>query len=152
MNSFIYLVAATTQLDSTIEVAMKRKITIGKRAELSAHRAKCIKSEVIFGSPKNRCKGAGICKVLTLSAGREAARPIAYITLETNQRVRFDIVKESVTQEMIDQHFLDNRFQVTDRFLFPRPILRNWEIERLVIQPGFYEVLETQQFYTICFD
>lgn len=151
MNFIIQLIAVAAHTCTENKALMKRETVTSKRIEHGFQRAKCIKSEVIFGSPKNRCKGSGICKVLTLSAGRETKRPIAYITLEQHQKIRFDFVKETLTQETINQHFSDGKLTVTDRFLFPRPILRNWGLERLVIEPGFYEVSESQQFYTVCF-
>jgi hypothetical protein len=150
MNS-IHLISALSAGSPSIDTIMKRKTTSTNLSRRIVGNGRCVRSEVIFGSPKNRCKGTGICKVLTLSAGKQPTRTLTYVTLEGNGKLRFDFVKESMTDELMNFHFHNHRFMVTDTFEFSKPILKALEVEKLSIPPGFYDVSESGQFLSVYF-
>ncbi|MEM1325157.1 MAG: hypothetical protein AAGI23_04340 [Bacteroidota bacterium] len=149
--NFIHLISALTGLSPTTDTTMKKKTTSTRLSQKLIQDVRCVKSEVIFGSPRNRCKGTGICKVLTLSAGQQPTRTLTYVTLEKNGKLRFDFVKDSMSADLIDFHFHNHLFMVTDDFYFPKPMLKALGVEELSIQPGFYQVAESGQFLSIYF-
>ncbi|MEL6717713.1 MAG: hypothetical protein AAFO82_04950 [Bacteroidota bacterium] len=130
---------------------MKSKSTIHNLQQKAIWTTKHVKAEVIFGSPKHRCQGVGICKVMPLFSSQETQRPIAYISITRANKVKFEFLKDSLSQDMLDMHFKDMTFIVVDDFHFSDTMLKRMNQEALGISPGMYDIKETEHFYSITF-
>lgn len=130
---------------------MEKKIILNSNQQVSKWTVTNVKTEVIFGSPQNRCKGVGICKVMTLSAIQEAKRPVAYVSVSKTGKVKFDFLKEKISTELRKMHFKDDLFVVVDRFQFSDVMLKKLRREELHISAGIYEVKVTDQFLSVIF-
>ncbi|MEN0046152.1 MAG: hypothetical protein AAF806_03725 [Bacteroidota bacterium] len=140
-----------SQLINKLEDDMKSKSTSYNQKVSSIWTTKHIKAEVIFGSPKHRCQGVGICKVMPLFSTQETRRPIAYISILSNEKIKFEFLKDSLNQDMLETHFKDMLFIVVDEFYFSDVMLKRIKKDALSIAPGMYNIKETEHFYTIIF-
>ncbi|MEM9887057.1 MAG: hypothetical protein AAF849_14275 [Bacteroidota bacterium] len=130
---------------------MKRQVKTSMTTHERVWKIANVKTEVIFGSPKNRCRGVGICKVMTLSAIQETNRPIAYLSVNKGGRVKFDFLKETITEAMLKMHFKDDLFVVVDEFQFTDILLKRLDRKALRIANGIYEVKQTERFLSVVF-
>lgn len=134
-----------------LEEDMKSKSTNYNQQIKTLWTTKHVKAEVVFGSPKHRCQGVGICKVMPLFSTQETRRPIAYISTIPNGKIKFEFLKDSLNQDMLETHFKDMLFIVVDEFHFSEVMLKRINREALSIASGMYSIKETEHFYTIIF-
>ncbi|MEM8523556.1 MAG: hypothetical protein AAGG68_02875 [Bacteroidota bacterium] len=134
-----------------LEEEMKSKSTIYNPQLKALWTTKHVKAEVIFGSPKHRCQGVGICKVMPLFSNQEAKKPVAYISITRAKKIKFEFLKDSLNQDLLDTHFKDMLFIVVDEFSFSDTMLKRMNQEVLSIAPGMYKIKETEHFYAIVF-
>jgi len=134
-----------------LEDDMKSKSTTYNPQPKALWTTKHVKAEVVFGSPKHRCQGVGICKVMPLFSTQETRRPVAYISITRNKKVKFEFLKDSLDHDMLDTHFKDMLFIVVDEFSFSDTMLKRMNKEVLTITPGMYDIKETEHFYSIIF-
>lgn len=134
-----------------LEDDMKSKTTNYNQKTVPLWTTQHVKAEVVFGSPKHRCQGVGICKVMPLFSTQETRRPIAYISIIQNEKVKFEFLKDSLNQDILETHLKDMLFIVVDEFHFSNIMLKKIKKETLSIAPGMYPVRETDRFYTIIF-
>ena len=134
-----------------LEDDMKSKLTNYNQKLNPIWTTKHVKAEVVFGSPKHRCQGVGICKVMPLFSTQETRRPIAYISIIPNGKIKFGFLKDSLSQDMLETHLKDMLFIVVDEFHFSDVMLKRIKKDVLSISPGMYAIKETEHFYTIIF-
>jgi len=140
-----------TKIINKLENNMKLRSTNYNQKTTSIWTTKHVKAEVVFGSPKHRCQGVGICKVMPLLSTQETRRPIAYISILPNEKVKFEFLKDSLNEDMLETHFKDMLFIVVDEFYFSDVMLKRIKKDDLSITPGMYQIRETEYFYTIIF-
>jgi hypothetical protein len=114
-----------------------------------------IKAEIVFGSPSMGCKGSGVCKVLSITAAStdwKCPRATAWISITKNSCVRMAFLKSSMMPRQINRYFRWHLFQVFESVsmpLFVEKRLRS--IQEIVIQPGIYPVIDTDEFLIVEF-
>lgn len=127
-------------------------------AGLSAGRAPqaVFAAEIIFGSPKKNCAGAGICKVNAPTAHNPDAftclnckRATALISLGPAPEAVFRFVKSSMSKAVRETYFSDGFFLVEAPFQFGKGL---WKGPGLcVVQPGAYPVEKTEDYLVVRF-
>ncbi len=113
-----------------------------------------LKAEVQFGSPSNKCKGVGICRVTTLSkfVSSQVAGNRAFALVHADNKIlQFKFLKSSLTPLMLQIYFYDRKFVITDDFLFTSTFLKCLRYNHNTIKAGVYKVKETNQFLTVTF-
>jgi hypothetical protein len=115
-----------------------------------------LKTEVQFGSPKDKCKGLGICRVTMLTPlvnaeERTAKRAIAFVSLGADKQLKFSFQKESLSALVREIHFQHGKFVVMDEYEFPTVFAKRIDLESFTIKPGIYEIEETELFLTVTF-
>lgn len=117
---------------------------------------KILVADVLFGSPKKRCAGAGICKVIAPVAqelshnGRwECNRAIALVKMEPPDMLVFQFVKHSMCREAISKYFGTGIFLVEDPFEFRQ---NYWSEGSRTIVPGAYPVMQSKEYLAVRFN
>ncbi|MCB0579128.1 MAG: hypothetical protein KDD10_07440 [Phaeodactylibacter sp.] len=113
-------------------------------------------AEIIFGSPKKDCAGAGICKVNSPTAHNPDAlaclncqRATALISLGPAPEAVFRFVKSSMSKAIKEKYFSDGFFLVEAPFQFGKGL---WKGPGLcIVQPGVYPVEKTEDYLVVRF-
>lgn len=106
-----------------------------------------LKSEIVFGSLSTGCRGAGVCKVVPARVATndwKCLHATAWISITSNQKIRFSFIKSTLTQQMVRRYFSWHLFQVFEPF--PMPLFVEKKLKTgnsLTIRPGIYSVIET---------
>lgn len=117
-----------------------------------------IRAEVIFGSPRNKCSGVGICKVITISrtarfqiVRHSCKKTLAFITVTEQKRVKFSFLKLSMCERALATYFSDRIFIMTEKFSLPKEIVSQLGLAFRKLPSGLYPVMETGQFLVVVF-
>lgn len=106
-----------------------------------------LKSEIVFGSLSTGCKGSGVCKVVpsdTMTTEWKCPHATAWISVTTNNKLRFAFIKSSMSEQMIRRYFRWQLFQVFEPYAMPVFIEKRLKINRkMTIAPGIYTVRDS---------
>lgn len=117
---------------------------------------KAFAAEIIFGSPKKNCAGAGICKVVSPTSHQpgtlsclNCGRAVALVHFVEPQTAVFRFVRKSMSREVVRKHFKNDVFLVESSFRFSQDY---WQgTGQRAILPGAYLVERSDDFFTIRF-
>ncbi|MEM1327483.1 MAG: hypothetical protein AAGI23_16090 [Bacteroidota bacterium] len=114
-----------------------------------------LQAEVIFGLLSKKCKGRGICRIIT-----DEDRSLAYSTCgkaevriewTTTDRIRFCIKKNSMSTYTKETHFNSSFFRMEEDFDFPKQTIVRLGQQQYRIRAGYYRIRETDDNYLIVF-
>lgn len=110
-----------------------------------------VQAEIILGIPSEGCQGHGICRVLTQSALKSIKCPsvTGYISLEADQTLRFTFPKSALSTPLKQKHFSSPWFKVEEPFILPNRVAALFGFRRSKIQPGSYQIIETEYFFAV---
>jgi hypothetical protein len=108
-----------------------------------------LKSEIVFGSPGLGCQGSGICKVVPANIETQhwkCPHGQAWISLTKEQKIRISFIKSTLDRRQIRRYFRWHLFQVYEPLRMPLFVeSRLAAAVPLIIQPGIYQVWETDR-------
>ena len=121
-------------------------ILIGRRQWLLA--------EVVFGSPKKRCAGVGICSMNPLStepanSAFPCQKVLAQLSVQKPQRFILRLVKQGLCPNLAERQFPQNQFKLPRSFRIPDSICKRLKIQNASIPAGTYQVEESEEGYSI---
>lgn len=112
-----------------------------------------IRAEVVLGSPSSGCNGVGICRVMAQGYGLDCPCPktAAKLSVTEEGKLRFSFQKSSMSADYLRRHFGWLLFQVTEPCRLPLRITAALQTERRRIEPGVYQVWETNDAMVVDF-
>jgi len=104
-------------------------------------------SQVVLGSPSTGCSGLGICKMYMSDHPIQVRCPVISVWLMNSEgsRLRISFAKASMESRYRKRHFRWNLFQVLEPFDLPGWTQRKLELTQRRIEPGIYNVWETEE-------
>lgn len=114
-----------------------------------------IKTEIVLGSPREGCNGAGLCRIIPYGQPLNDIRcpkTTAWISISPEKRVSVLFLTSSLDEQTVARHFPRSGFVITDTFLMPKSVLRKLGTRVAVsIQPGVYPVRRSAEFLAVTF-
>jgi hypothetical protein len=106
-----------------------------------------IKSEVVFGSPRNNCQGTGICKISSFNTALRAAchKATGWVALSGDGKsLHLAFRRESLCTRLYANHFYKGIFQMTDARTVPAELCKMLHKTSLTLCAGVYNVQEKE--------
>lgn len=104
------------------------------------------KANVVFGNPKNKCLGTGICGVYTTQSVElltdKCAFTKAHIYNQNENTLSFHFAKKDMCEKCIEKHFGKGIFTLSEEASIDEEILSKLRVSRSRLMPGKYQVLE----------
>lgn len=130
-----------------------------KRSEVEFASNLKLAAEVVFGVSSQGCRGAGICKLTTLSNSEEhhklmspCKKAIVLISRSVKgNKLRFQFEKKSMCAKAIKNNFQFGYFDIQEDVEIPSAIRHKLEVYGKVISKGLYPVIETEDSFTVIF-
>ena len=114
------------------------------------------KTEVQFGSPKDKCKGLGICRVTMISPSvsiesKSINRAIAFASLTFDKQLKFAFQKDALSASALETYVQGGKFVLLDEYECNPTLSKRLGLDAMVIPAGVYQVEETELFLTVTF-
>jgi hypothetical protein len=109
-----------------------------------------IKSNVIFGSPRQDCNGTGICQIASFDGVMSRKNKQCRITTGYAQpssdggSLRIAFRKTDMCCRLYANHFHRGVFQMSDACTLPSAFCQKLGTEKSVLRPGTYKVQEAE--------
>lgn len=112
-----------------------------------------IRSDVILGSPSAHCNGVGICRVMGRGEAVGLTCPSVPATLKATPQgaLRMELEKKTMDAAYRRKHFNWMLFQVVEPYRLSPKMRRDLGCNGKWIQPGVYQVWETEKYMIIEF-
>lgn len=134
-------------------------IALGQQAgiDLTSRKLK-LSAEVVFGVSSQGCRGAGICKLATLSDTTKeksfvspCKRALAHLSKSENGTLCFRFEKASMCKKTIKRYFQNDCFSIDEDFELPTVLQERLAMPGKVIKHGVYPVLNTPDTFVVFF-
>jgi|GEM_PF-624988 len=114
---------------------------------------KCIRADLVLGSPVAGCSGLGVCRILSARQTWKGKCPkvSAWMSVADQGQLRVSFMKNSMDLKMMRRHFRWTLFQVLEAFELPAFLVLELQLEQLWIAPGIYTVWETPDLLIVDF-
>ena len=111
-------------------------------------------AEVVFGSPKKRCAGVGICSMNPLhETQRNSAFPchktIAQLTVLQHETLQIRLEKDGLCDQLAGRQFPKHKFTLKQNFKLPATICAALDIQQGTVPAGVYPVEETDNSFVL---
>mgnify|MGYP005666333775 CR=1 FL=1 len=111
-------------------------------------------AEVVFGSPKKRCAGVGICTMnpLNQAPGNNkfpCQKVIAQLMLTDEKTLALRLVKDDLCAQIANRQFPQHKFILKQTFKLPDTLCEELDIQSSSISAGNHLVEETEGSYII---
>lgn len=132
---------------------MAQSGVVKRDSKFSSGSTRAFRSVVVLGSPRNKCNGTGICMVMSAKVSTvdwQCPYLKADLFLNKQGKLCFRFHKKSKNASRASHHFSGKTFQVVDAYQFPLHLQRGLGAEEaLVVNPGIYPVVETQDYWLL---
>ncbi len=105
---------------------------------------KLLATQVVFGSPRKKCQGSGICKLYTLHAQERTHSPCAMVEGELLLS-EFRLALLVPSQQVSAQHFGGTHFIMEEDFVLPTWLNKFEHVAARYIPAGAYSFLRTNK-------
>lgn len=112
-------------------------------------------ADVIFGSPRSKCAGTGLCRILGPEDRRlldrypccqKASAKISWLA----EWIVFEFRKDRISLAAYERHFYDGYFMVQDTLEY---LPKGWPVSyKIRISPGCYSAHESEQYLKLYFE
>ena len=108
-------------------------------------------ADVVFGDPRKKCAGHGICRVTTLGALLEedcgCLYTMAFLRLnESNDTITFSFPVELIHRELRKTYFADNTFLMEEDVSIGSSVINGREV---LLKRGIYSVAIDENYLTV---
>jgi len=117
-----------------------------------------VKAGVIFGNPKQKCNGSGICRVSTglssedvRSNFRSCRRGLGLVRTVAPNQLELKLFKYSLCSRVVRQNFNKKNFWAPEPFSLSIKIAEAEVDVNISIPSGLYPILEEKYTYTLFF-
>lgn len=108
-----------------------------------------IKSNVIFGSPRQDCNGTGICQIASFDGkilqrkNNNCSATIGYVSAQSDgAALRIKFRKTDLCCRLYANHFYKGQFKMTDACQLSAALCKQYGIQHSILKPGTYKVVE----------
>lgn len=125
------------------------KFPFPKKIQKPARTEKVIKADVIFGSPRCKCAGTGICKIIGPedTIGLDNYCPCQVVKAKISwvaEWIILEFLREEISSACYQKHFCGGFFMVQDAYEYQS--INGSEKYKIRVEPGCYEIIEDQKY------
>jgi hypothetical protein len=110
-----------------------------------------VKAEIVLGSPKSKCSGVGICRLLASGSGKTFPCPVHSVEVigcaGNQMKIIFD--KAQLGPSVLEKHFEGGYFCMEDDYIIPRDMAKILNMQKRWIRPGIYPVRQSSGYLMV---
>lgn len=113
--------------------------------------AKGLPADVVFGDPRKKCAGHGICRVTTMGALLEencgCLYTMAFLILnESNDTITFSFPVELIHRELLETYFANSTFLMEEDVSICSSVIKS---RAIVLKKGIYNVIADENYLVV---